>query len=376
MDKENKHKIRNRLAYFTFVILIVFIGLEVLLRIYNPFHFYLKYNQIVLPVNQKQLIHNNLNPKIDKEIINTRNALGFRGPEKPDSLENYLSIITVGGSTTECHFLSDNKTWPYLLGENLKKSFSNVWVNNAGFDGHSTFGHNILLNDYLKRLHPRFITFLVGVNEVENDAPTFHDKLNIKGAYPDFKHYLFANSEVLNLGLNFLRGWRAQKFNNTTNNALDLVNYRKIDLPVALMNKRLENQKIYLQNFEDRLLHIVDTCKKYNIYPVLITQPNLMGSGKDSVTGADLERFEIDDSTNGKLLWEILSCYNQITKNVAEKEGVAYIDLANFLPKNSLYFYDVSHYTNIGAQKVAEIISRELGKIINSKYPQFSLEKG
>jgi hypothetical protein len=35
--------------------------------------------------------------------------------------KNYITIITVGGSTTECKFLSDNETWPEPLKSDLKK---------------------------------------------------------------------------------------------------------------------------------------------------------------------------------------------------------------------------------------------------------------
>lgn len=58
-------------------------------------------------------------------------------------LKSYLTIISVGGSTTECFYISDDKTWTHILGMKLKSVFTRVWINNAGLDGHSTFGHII-----------------------------------------------------------------------------------------------------------------------------------------------------------------------------------------------------------------------------------------
>ncbi|HYH14383.1 MAG TPA: SGNH/GDSL hydrolase family protein [Flavisolibacter sp.] len=345
--------------------------LEVILRIYNPFHFRLKNDRIILPVKQQMLISNTINDKLDSNIINTRNSIGFRGPEKPEDFEEHLSIITVGGSTTECHFLSDGKTWPDKLRENLNKRFKKLWLNNAGFDGHSTFGHQVLLNDYLIQIKPKVILFFVGINDVENDQPSFHDKLNIKGAYPDFKHFIFTNSEVLSLGLNLVRGWRAQKFNNTTHSQINLKNYTVLELPEPEAKSRLASQTMYLRRFEKRLTELIDTCIRYNILPVFMTQPNLTGLGKDSVTGADLEKIDVGDQLNGKLAWQMLEMYNAVTKNICSKRNVPVIDLAHLMPKSSRYYYDVYHYTNEGAEKVASIISPALTRILSNAFPQY-----
>src|SRR6185437_6268137 len=186
-----KKSLIRRVAYVLYLFVAVFLLLEVALRIYNPFHFRLKGDKILLPVNVRETITNRINPKLDATIVNTRNSLGFRGPEPPADWGRHLTLITIGGSTTECHFLNDDKTWPYLLGHDLSDSFRDVWLNNAGLDGHSTFGHRVLLNDHIKQLRPSVVVFLTGINDVETDVPSFHDKLNTRNAYPDFRHWLF-----------------------------------------------------------------------------------------------------------------------------------------------------------------------------------------
>jgi len=133
--KGTRHKKIKIAGYIIYLLLFVWVGLEIAFRIYNPFHFRIRGDKILLPVNQKILISNKINPRLDSEITNTRYALGFRGPEMPPNAQDYLSIITVGGSTTECRFLNDDHTWPFLTGEQLKKKFRNIWLNNAGLDG-------------------------------------------------------------------------------------------------------------------------------------------------------------------------------------------------------------------------------------------------
>lgn len=361
-----KFFLRRRWFYLLYLFVAVFILLEIGLRVYNPLHFRIRGNKILLPVSQKQIIRNDINPKLDSVIINTRNAIGFRGPEKPANWNDYLTIITVGGSTTECHFLSDDKTWPWQLGKRLQDSFKNVWVNNAGFDGHSTFGHQVLLNDYLVKLRPKIILFMTGINDVENDQPSFHDELNRKGGYSDFRHFIVNNSEVLNTAWNLLRGWRAQKMNNTTNKMLDLKKRGTLVMTREQIDERKGKQEKFLAGYKMRLEQLIDTCKRYKIQPIFITQAIQFGYGRDPVTGVDLETLKLGDDMNGKCHFEVMEVYNDEMKEVCRQKDVPVIDLGRLMPKNSLYFYDQAHFTEAGAEKVAEIIAPELSNIIRS----------
>jgi len=84
--------------------------LEIGLQIHNPIEMRTRGDRIVLPINRKYIIESSTIKGTDRTIIHTKNSLGFRGPEIPeDGLDNYLSIITVGGSTTECSHLSDGR---------------------------------------------------------------------------------------------------------------------------------------------------------------------------------------------------------------------------------------------------------------------------
>ena len=363
-------KVFHRLLYILFFIAVVFIAMEIILRIYNPFPFRLKGDEIILPVDTKLTIHNEINPKLDSQIVNTRNGLGFRGAEKPADLAQYLSIVTVGGSTTECHFNSDDKTWPAILGTELQNSFRNVWLNNAGLDGHSTFGHQVLLNDHLVKVQPKVILFLTGVNDIESDQPSFHDSQNKQGAWSDLKHYIVNNSEVLSLLLNLARGWKAQQAHNTSG-----VNIDPSTLPVSVMTEQEGNaillrQQPYLQGYKKRVQELIDTCARYGIKPVFLTQPLLYGKGIDSVTGVNLETIG-HKGMSGKYAWEVLQLYNDEVRKTCAANLVFVIDLAVLMPKNSLYFYDEAHFSNEGTKKVADIVNEQLQPWLAQQYPGF-----
>ena len=100
--------------------------LELLLRIHNPIPLTLRANKIVLPTNSR-FVHRNVgNKKADAVVYNTYNGLGLRGPEKPTSFDDHLTIVTVGGSTTACVGLTDGRTWPDRLGHTLGQEFEQV----------------------------------------------------------------------------------------------------------------------------------------------------------------------------------------------------------------------------------------------------------
>ena len=157
--------------------------LEFGLRIFNPIESRLRGDEIVLPANKKYIFESSNIRGTDRTIVHTKNSIGFRGPEFPKrGLEDYLSIVAVGGSTTECFYLSDGKDWPSTLQELLKSNFSPVWLNNAGLDGHSTFGHTVLLRDIIAELKPKVVIFLVGANDRALEEPREHTASHIKKA--------------------------------------------------------------------------------------------------------------------------------------------------------------------------------------------------
>ncbi len=221
-----------------------------------------------------------------------------------------------------------------------------------------------MLNDYVKKLRPSVVVFLTGINDMETFSPSFHDKLYQRGAYPDFSHFLFNNSEVLNLGLNLVRGWRARKFNNTTNGLLVLDSLHRLVLPDSVLRGRVDRQAPYLAGYRQRLTGLADSCLAWHILPVFLTQPDQFGFGRDSLTGADLAEFPVDSTVNGQLLWEMLEQYNDVVRKLGVDRGVPVIDLARLMPKNSLYFYDMSHFTNQGAEEVAGLLTPPMIRIL------------
>jgi lysophospholipase L1-like esterase len=362
---------RKNLKALLFGCVVALLLCEIVLRIYNPFATYTRQGKLVLPANQKAVFENKWISQLDKRIYYSRNSLGFRGPEPTDSLFKLNSIITIGGSTTECRFLSDSTTWPFLLGEALKDSIPNLWINNAGIDGHSTFGHLHLLKEYVIKLKPKYVLFLTGVNDVETERPESFDVANDNhlqyGSVKQFMKSLLQKTEIGSTIYQFYAIRLAYK-KGLIHKEIDFTHLPDTTVTPAYMQQQLEKQKNYLTGYQTRLQEMITLCKTNGIQPVLLTQPSLYGTYVDSATGIkmDTKYYPADANIKNNLLQEeILEEYNNVVRSFQNQATV--IDLSNLMPKNTAYFYDFIHFNKKGAAKVGGLLSPELKKIIKSK---------
>lgn len=353
--------------------LVAFSLLEVFFRIYNPFPFRVRGNTIELKTNQTEYRVNTQTPKLDSLIVHKKNGLGFRGSDLPEDFDSRLSIITVGGSTTECWYSSEGKDWPAHLAKNLEKSFRDTWVNNAGLDGHSTFGHQVLLNDYLVKLRPKIILFYAGINDMGTADFNSFDNAAIKGNQQGAMNFLTKQFEVVNIANNIARSLRAKKHQLSHNLEMDLAKEPRMDMTEAEITAFLEKYRPMASQFEERLLKLVDTCLAYGITPVFMTQPVLYGVGTDSLTGVDLETIKVWKEANGKAVWQLLELYNETTEKVAASRSCSVLDIAGKFPKNSRYFYDLMHYSNEGSELVGQQVWQELAPVLAAKFPNYQL---
>ncbi len=365
------NKILRNLGVLLGGCLVALAVLEVLLRVYNPLEIRFRPDRIVLPVNKRYIFSNvDKFTKLPPTTKHTKNSLGFRGAPPPRDFRDYLTIITIGGSTTECFYLSDGRTWPDLLGQNLSREFNRVWVNNAGLDGATTYRHLILMEDYVVKLRPKVVLFLVGINEVgagDLEAAARHPGHDLRQMW----RALLYRSEVYALGQNLSRYFMAQS-RGLHHTEIDLRKAGTLDhLPAGAASRMLQDyQTNSLPFFAQRLEKLIKVCRDHGIEPVLITQPTLYGPGVDPVTGVDLEAIKIGEQ-NGRFLFQAIDLYNGVTRQVAQKNGALLIDLARELPRNSAYYYDYLHYTEPGAEVVAGVVARDLEPFLAARYPSF-----
>jgi lysophospholipase L1-like esterase len=362
----------RNLALLAGACLVALMVLEVLLRFYNPLEIRFKPDRIVLPVNKRYILNNvGKFTKLAPITTHTKNSLGFRGDPPPKNFLDYLTIVAIGGSTTECFYLSDERTWPDMLGRELSRDFNRVWINNAGLDGATTYRHLILMEDYVIKLRPKVVLFLIAINDV--GAGNLEAAAQRRGHYlKNLTRAVLYRSEVYALGQNLSHYLVAQS-RGLRHDEIDLRKVRTLEpLPAGTVEQTLQEYRTNSRPFfAQRLEKLVKISRDHGIEPVLITQPTLYGPGVDPVTGVNLATVKLGDNLNGGLMFRVVELYNGGTRQVAQKEGVLLIDLARELPRNSVYYYDYLHFTEAGAAAVAAIVDRHLTPFLAARFPTF-----
>jgi lysophospholipase L1-like esterase len=329
---------------------------ELALHIYNPLPFRVRGNRIILPVHQRYVFHNEGANKLDPVTKHTKNSLGFRGPDPPADFSRRLTLLTIGGSTTECLFLSDGKTWTDAMARRLERAFPDVWVNNAGLDGQSTYGHLILLRDFVEALQPRVAVFLIGVNDIGLDASNPYDTALTPPTSRVRSAAVFVrdHSELAGLAQNLFRAARAKE-EGFGHGQIDLRTIPHLEHDEAVSQSTIAKFSAQLPAFASRVAAIVEECRSHGIEPILMTQPALYGDAIDPATGVDLSTLQVKGAANGRLWWQVQELYNDVTRRTADVRGVVLVDAARELPKDSRFFYDFMHFTNEGAERLGEL---------------------
>ncbi len=97
--------------------------------------------------------------------VYTRDSNGLRGVDGP---LDTVFMLTMGGSTTDQRYLSDDATWQEQLQRRIEADGGTADIVNAGIDGQSSVGHIKNFPQWITRiedLKPRFILFYVGIND-------------------------------------------------------------------------------------------------------------------------------------------------------------------------------------------------------------------
>ena len=346
---------------------------EVSLRVGNPLGFRQRGHQLVLPVDQVYDIRadpSSRSDQLDAHVVHTKNSLGFRGPDPPPDFDRWLTLVATGGSTTECFYLADGKDWPARMAAQLAGKLRRVWVDNAGLDGHSTFGNLLLTQQALVPLHPKVVLYLEGVNDMFTDAPRNFDRLRLSPL-----GWLADHSALVGTLVDLWQ-WRQ------TRRIVDLGAMPKPvalrdrphrALPAAAAERLWSAQDGRLAAYRKRLEELVELDRRHGIEPVLLTQPSLLG-GVDLRTGIDTRTIQVEiwETVDGAFAWRLLERYNDAMREVGISRGVLTIDLAHALPKDSTYFYDFFHFTNQGADRVGALAAEALTPWLRQRYPDYA----
>jgi lysophospholipase L1-like esterase len=279
-----------------------------------------------------------------------------------------ISILTIGGSTTNQLYLPDEATWQAALERSLRQTGHDGVVANAGVDGQSTVGMIADLELWfpnVPHLKPHLVLAYLGINDVYISGPA-HVAAGAQPAqrqrdslrFSRFNRELEQRSALVGLWTTVagsIQASRAQLHHHRE----DFVRAQWTDQP-AQPGWQAEQLEANLAAYKDRLVRIAGLIERMGAVPVFVTQTR----ADYRLENGRLTGITAVDGPNGVDQGRLLGRFNAATMEVCRGRHMACLDLATDLRFGDGDFYDYEHNTPQGAEKIGQWLAGKLAVLM------------
>jgi hypothetical protein len=290
-----------------------------------------------------------------KEWLFRTDENGFVSPSKIHDCPD-LSIVFIGGSTTECRFMDEHDRFPFLAGRLIEqKTGKKCNAYNQGVSGNSTMHSNDLL---LNKIIPLRADIVVLMEDI-NDAIT----LMYEGTYwnsnpsrslimvnnPQSMHSLFQNLKNLLIPNLYAR-------------IGGLINAGPDEFARLRGKKLIVNEHAVAEQFARSVQTFISISRIWGITPVLMTQHNRLTEQPDASFKDQMREVE-SVGISYEELRSVFNRFNTIIREIGKNSNVLVIDLDSLVPKESKFMYDCVHLTDSGSVFVAKKVADEISDL-------------
>lgn len=280
-------------------------------------------------------------------------------PIKLKNIRERAYALAVGGSTTECSLVPENKRWPDLI------AMPTLNYGRSRLDSpHSLANLEFLLQSM--KLRPKYVFVMDGINNLSR-------YLSLGEEYFTNPYNGFFIETKDAIARNFYLGaflWTLSKSKSYIGFYQQQVE-KSNQLPLATdehvrqywENNRDKFYKVQYEIFDD----IKKLCDQNNSQLILLTQPHSYQENYKPFKGNDLRTTP---HINGERLSlkqakEIMDLTNEITKEIGKNLSVPIINTAACLEEHdsSDLLYDSVHFTRKGSEYFAECVNRAISDL-------------
>ena len=314
---------------------------------------------------------------------------GFIKPSKVHD-DPELTIVFLGGSTTECLFVDPEVRFPYLVGRMLEERLG-LRVNsyNGGLSGNNTMHNNFLLMAKVLPLNPDIVVMMENMNDIAtmillgsywNDhaerslvvrpsdpAPKAQPKppprpATVGSAFADLLRVALPNTwRTLQVGggrFAAALGWSGAETEDRAPTTDEFAEVR---------GKQIEIDKAFkAEEMASSLATFASIARAWGITPVLMTQANRAKDNPDPIVMKVFKRFERQHGVTPERFIRLLRQGDEVVRDTARRLDVPLIDLRRLVPQSAEYIYDSTHFNNAGSALAAEIITAHLEPLVRA----------
>ena len=283
--------------------------------------------------------------------------------EHPD-----LTLVFLGGSTTEDIYDDENNRFPYLVGHLLEES-TGLRVNsyNAAKSGNdSLHSLDVLLNKVVP-LKPDLVAMMHNINDLSillfeksywNRNPSRSPLIEKK---PDWRTVGKNLQETFQLARDLV----VPHLYAALHRLLHAEGKSQADEFQQVRGQKIEvNQDYLVREFTLNLQTFINICQARGITPVLLTMPSRLKDDPDPLIPRLMQRLEKQNGITYRDFKGAFDRFNQAIREVAAQNRVLLIDLAQEIPQEKEYMSDVVHFTPAGSRLVAQKIAAGLSPLL------------
>jgi hypothetical protein len=298
--------------------------------------------------------------------------------------------LCIGGSTTECTYLSDDEMWMSLLQDSINShsSTQKIWIGNVGKSGNTTREHVVTMKRFVPQVkNLKGIVLMVGLNDflkrLSKDS-LFENNFELNKTSEDsLARKLFVEEKrgdnttwVRHSELAFRLSRLYKKYLSKTIAATTVdrsgviyKQWRENRQGASEIIDTLPNLNTALEEYERNVLAIIESAKTQHLQLVFINQTALW---KDSLNDFEnkaiwmggVGKFQLEKKHryySTSALGKGLALYNEKLKSICEVHKIQLIDITT-LPKDTYIFYDDCHFHERGSKTVANLIFEQWSK--------------
>jgi hypothetical protein len=307
------------------------------------------------------------------------NSLGLRSDEPPPDRQQ--TIYVFGGSTAIDVYLDQKRSWVYQVQTKLNAAPGEpkTWVGNLARSSLSTIS-NLLIFQYLMPHLPKPDLFvnLVGVNDLQLALKSSYLKdmsmdRHMSFTFSEMPSQDFWSSFAVVRFYKRIKDWRIKANMGVTQTygGDGFTAWRKCraEAPPDNLVDELPDLSEALEQYRHNLHELVRQGNTYGATTIFLTQPTVWsdhigpaelsqllagGIGPNNVWCVDHRYY------SPRALAEGMAMFNRTLLDVCRELDLFCVDLASEVPKEAKYYFDDMHYSDAGADRVSDVVSRKI----------------
>ena len=256
-----------------------------------------------------------------------------------------VEIVFLGGSTTECLYVTPELRFPYLAGRMLEDRLG-LKINsiNAAKSGNNTMISLLMLAGKILPRRPDYIVLMHNINDLSlltNNDSYWVDGLPYTILRTRERSLVTLWTDFRDMTIPYT--WRA------ISRAFDRLSLLISPASAETVSQATAPHINRTKLFENALRGFVRFARAWQMEPILMTQVILPSEMELTATSLSVPELVAAHES-----------FNDVVRRVASTDGVSLIDLASAQEWGPAHIYDAMHFNDDGAKAVARLVAEKM----------------